>query len=65
MQNILQVIQQGKKPINHEEFDRRVFEIAPQHDGDYHYVEGIISTLNEEGRFQPVYEHMKQSGMNL
>ena len=65
MQSISEKIQEGRTPINHQEFEMRVYEIAPQHDGDHHYVEGIVSTLNEEGRFQTVYEHMKHSGMNI
>ena len=56
---------QSVKPMHHAEFERRVYVIIPQRKGDYHFAEDIIATLNKEGRYTDVYQHMKKSGMNI
>jgi hypothetical protein len=53
------------KPMQHFEFEQRVYEIVPSHTGDYHFAENIVSTLHEAGRWQAVYQQMKRNGMNI
>jgi hypothetical protein len=52
-------------PMEHHEFERRVYEICPGYMGDYHFAEAIVSTLNDTHRWNDVYDYMKQNGMNL
>ena len=53
------------KPIHHAEFERRVYEIVPSKNGDYHFAEGIVSTLYDKRRYEEVFKHMQKSGMNI
>lgn len=53
------------KPMGHHEFERRVYAIDPKHDGDYSFAENIVSCLNREQRYQRVFKHMRQDGMNI
>jgi hypothetical protein len=55
----------GGKPMNHHEFEQRVYQIVPSHKGDYHFAEGIVSTLYDEGKYKEVFKHMKKDGMNI
>jgi hypothetical protein len=53
-------------PMHHAEFERRVHQIVPQREGDYHFAENIVRTLNTKGfKYKAVYKHLKESGMNL
>lgn len=53
------------KPMDHHDFERRVYEIVPARNGDYHFAEGIVGTLNQSGQYTDVFRQMKKSGMNL
>jgi tetrahydromethanopterin S-methyltransferase subunit B len=53
------------KPMHHVEFEKRVYEMVPKYNGDYHFAESIIRTLNDTGQYTDVYRYMKKSGMNL
>jgi len=64
MDEVFQTIRAGK-PMNHHEFEKRIYEIVPSRFGDYHFAEDIVSTLNAEGRWIEVYKHMKKDGMNI
>lgn len=64
MDEARQGIKNGK-PMSHSEFEQKVYEIVPTRRRDYHFAEDIVSTLNEEGRYPEVYEHMKKSDMNI
>lgn len=59
-----QAIKTGK-PINHHEFEKRIYEIVPSRRGDYHFAENIVSTLNDKGRWVEIYNHLKKDGMNI
>lgn len=66
--NLMDEVREGinaGRPMHHHEFERRVYEIVPSRKGDYHFAESIISSLNETGRYQDVYQHMKKDGMNI
>ena len=52
-------------PMDHSEFERRVYEICPAQHGDYHFAESIVSSLNKSGRWPEVFKHMQANGMNL
>jgi len=52
-------------PIGHAEFERRVYEIVPNREGDYHFAEQIVATLKESQQYEDVYRHMKRDGMNI
>jgi len=64
MDEVSKAIREGKT-FHHSEFEDRIYQIVPQRKGDYHFAEEIVSTLNQEGRWQEVYQHMKKSGMNI
>ena len=51
--------------MHHHQFEEAVYEIVPSHKDDYHFAESIISTLNDEHRWEKVHQHMKKDGMNL
>lgn len=53
------------KPMNRQDFEDEIYKIIPSRKGDYHFAEEIVSTLNEERRWQDVYLHMKKDGMNI
>jgi len=52
-------------PMNHAVFEGRVYEIVPIKNGDYHFAESIVATLNDSHQYSDVYEHMKKDGMNI
>ena len=52
-------------PMDHHSFEQEVYKIIPSHSGDYHFAEGIVSTLNSSGQYFDVYVHYKKNGMNL
>lgn len=53
------------KPMSHNAFELRVYESDPSQNGNYHFAEQIVNTLNLEERYEDVYKHMKKNGMNL
>jgi len=55
----------SKKPMEHHDFERRVYSIVPTHDGDYHFAEDIVRTLADSDQYTDVYDHMRKSGINL
>ena len=64
MDEVQDGIRQGN-PINHADFEQRVYDIVPSKNGDYPFAESIVSTLNQEHRYTGVYKHMKADGMNI
>jgi hypothetical protein len=52
-------------PMSHGEFERRVYDIFPIQNGDYHSAEGFVTAAAREGKWIEVYEHMRRTGMNL
>ncbi len=52
-------------PMNHAEFEEKVYVIFPSQRGDYHFAESIVRTLKDRSRWERIYDHMKDSGMNL
>ena len=64
MDEALKTIRDGE-PMNHNQFEERINAIVPSRRGDYHFAESIVSTLNDEGRWVEVYNHMKKDGMNI
>jgi hypothetical protein len=52
-------------PPSHHNFETRVYEIVPLQNGNYHFAEGIVSSLNRERRYEDVYQYMKKDGMNI
>ena len=52
-------------PMNHGVFEGRVYEIVPTKNGDYHFAEAIVATLNDTQQYSDVYKHMKKDGMNI
>jgi hypothetical protein len=57
-------IKSGSAPSHHE-FEGSIYDIVPSHDGDYHFAEGIVRTLDKTGRYEDVFKHYKEHGMNL
>lgn len=53
------------KPMRHPTFEQRVYEIIPSLNGNHEFVKSILLTLNDEGKYEDVYVHMKKDGMNL
>ena len=64
MDEVQDGIRQGN-PMNHADFEQRIYDIVPSKSGDYHFAESIVSTLNREHRYIGVYKHMKADGMNI
>lgn len=52
-------------PMNHHDFEERIYEIVPHRAGSYSFAETIVSVLNREGRWPDVFQHMKKNGMNF
>ncbi len=52
-------------PMSHHDFEVRVYSIVPERQGDYGFAETIVSTLNQERRWQRVFKHMQANGMNI
>ncbi len=63
MNKVRNTMKEGK-PMHHAEFEKAIYEIVPSKNGDYHFAESIVMTLNDERRYTDVYKHMKKSGMN-
>ena len=55
---------QGRKAMDHQEFEERIYKIFPEH-RHQSFAESILMRLAKEGGWDDVYEHMRQSGMNL
>ena len=50
-------IYKGEK-IKSAEFERRIYEIVPEHDGDYHFCESLALTFFDEGRWTEVFRYV-------
>ena len=57
-------LSQGGTPIDHLEFCDRVRKIFPGHEPQ-HIAEAIVTRLLPDGGWDQVYQHLRQSGMNL
>ncbi|MGN8683444.1 DUF1878 domain-containing protein [Gracilibacillus sp. HCP3S3_G5_1] len=42
--------------VHHGSYEQRVYDIVPQHDGNYHFAEEIALTLHENDRYTEVFE---------
>jgi len=51
--------------ISRNEFESRIYQIVPSREGDYHFAENIIRTLNKSLRYEDIYEKLKKQGMNI
>lgn len=65
MQEISQSIIQKQNPMQHSEFEERIYQIVPTHRDDYHFAQSVVRTLYRNGEYTEVYHHMKKSGMNI
>ena len=52
-------------PMGPHDFERRVYQIVPSHDGNYGFAATIVSTLHRQKQWREVFEHMKANGMNI
>ena len=64
MDEVRDGIQEGN-PMDHGDFEQRIYDIVPSRSGSYHFAESIVSTLNQEHKYTAVYEHMRANGMNI
>lgn len=64
MEEVANGIRSGN-PIEHHEFEARVYNIVPSRKGNYHFAESIVRTLRDRSRYTPVFLYMKKSGMNI
>jgi len=46
----------NKEKISSASYESKIYEIVPQHAGDYHFAESIAQTLHENGRWEEVFE---------
>ena len=54
-----------ENPINHIQFERELYRIVPSMNGNFTFAKSIVMTLNDEHRWEAVYQHLKQDGMNI
>ena len=45
----------NRESINHPEFEAKIYEIVPEHQGDYHMCEYIARSFMEERRWEEVF----------
>ena len=57
-------IAQGRDAMSHEDFEERIYAIFPDH-RHKHFAESILIRLAREGGWEPTYEYLRKSGMNL
>ena len=57
-------LSQGEAAMDHLEFYDRVHKIFPGHE-PMHIAEAIVTRLAPDGGWDQVYQHLRQSGMNL
>jgi hypothetical protein len=46
------------KPVSHGKFEQEIYEIVPQHKGNYHFVEYLTAAFKEEGRWDEVFDKL-------
>lgn len=46
------------KKVTHGSFEDRVYEIVPQHGGNYHFVESLTRSFWENGRWEEVFDKL-------
>lgn len=55
--------------VNHNDFEREIYEIVPAQNGNYHFCEMIAEFFAEDGRwtevFPALYGHMPKYGGNM
>lgn len=44
--------------VTHGGFEQRVYEIVPQHQGNYHFVEYLTQCFRENGRYEEIFESL-------
>ncbi|WP_253701316.1 DUF1878 domain-containing protein [Bacillus sp. FJAT-29814] len=42
--------------VNHNLYEQRIYEVVPQHDGNYHFAEAVAQTFHEDDRWTEVFE---------
>lgn len=52
------------KPMSWHDFEGRIRKILPGCD-EYNFVKGLLWSVKAEDRFEDVYEHMKNDGLNV
>ena len=64
MDDFRNYIRAGHK-IKHSDFEEELYKIVPSKQGDYHFAQDVVGSLNDEGRYTDVYEALKKSGMDI
>lgn len=49
---------ENEKSVNHNKFEREIYSIVPQLEHNYHFVEGLVMTFWENGRWEEVFDTM-------
>jgi len=42
--------------VSHGAYEQKIYEVVPQHNGNYHFAEFLAQTLHEDGRWTEVFE---------
>ena len=64
MDDFRNYIRAGHK-IKHPDFEEELYKIVPSKQGDYHFAQDVVGSLNDEGRYTDVYKALKKSGMDI
>ena len=62
MDQAREIIRSGKQSLL--KIEQGIYEIVPEKNGDYHFVEEIIGALEDERRWVEVYNHLKKKGFD-
>jgi hypothetical protein len=65
MQEVSDSITEKQNPMSRSQFEERIYQIVPTHENDYHFAQSVVRTLQRNGQFVEVYNHMKNKGMNI
>lgn len=49
---------EDEQSVNHSEFESEMYEIVPQHSGNYHFVESITREFWENDRWEEVFDEL-------
>lgn len=64
MDDFSNYVKAGRR-IQHHDFEQELYKIVPTMNGDYHFAENVVASLNDEERYVDVYAALKESGMNI
>ncbi|WP_074594412.1 DUF1878 domain-containing protein [Bacillus cereus] len=48
----------NKEKVNHGSFEKEMYEIVPQHNGNYHFVESLTRAFWENDRWEEVFNEL-------